>query len=97
MTVWTELWGFEHERARRLFEELTPVPIQESFRLVETSAGYEGQSDLLRDLFELGKNGKQMTAGELTQATEVPFGCFVVAPNPDSLACPSTCRWRRRC
>lgn len=84
LTVWTELWGFEHERARRLFEELTPVPTQESFRIVETSAGYEGQSDLLRDLFELGKSGGQMTAGELTGATGAPLGCFVEAPDPDS-------------
>ena len=85
LTVWTELWGFEHERMRRLFEELTPVPTQESFRLVETSAGYEGQSDLLRDLFEVGKEGKQMTAGELSQLTGAPLECFVEAPNPESL------------
>jgi phage terminase large subunit-like protein len=85
LTVWTELWGFEHERARRLFEELTPVPIQESLRVVETSAGYEGQSDLLRDLFDLGKAGRQMSAGELAQVTGAPLGCFVEAPNPDSL------------
>jgi phage terminase large subunit-like protein len=85
LSVWTELWGFEHERMRRLFDELTPVPIQESFRLVETSAGYEGQSDLLRDLFELAREGKQMTAGELSQVTGASLGCFVEAPNPDSL------------
>ncbi len=84
LTVWTELWGFEHERMRRLFEELTPVPTQESIRIIETSAGYEGQSDLLRSLFELGKEGKQLTAGELSELTGAPLGCFVEAPNPDS-------------
>ncbi len=85
LTVWTELWAYEHERMRRLFEELTPVPTQESLRLIETSAGYEGQSDLLRDLFELGKEGRQLTAGELSQLTGAPPGCFVEAINADSL------------
>ena len=84
LTVWTELWAYEHERDRRLFEELTPVPTQESLRLIETSAGYEGQSDLLRDLFELGKEGRQLTAGELSQLTGAKLGCFVEAPDPDS-------------
>jgi phage terminase large subunit-like protein len=84
LTVWTELWGFEHERMRRLFEELTPVPTQESIRIIETSAGYEGQSNLLRSLFELGKEGKRLTAGELSELTGAPLGCFVEAPNPDS-------------
>lgn len=27
LTLWDELWGFTSERDRRLFEELTPVPI----------------------------------------------------------------------
>ncbi len=84
-TVWTELWGYEHEKERRLFEELTPVPTQESFRIVETSAGYEGQSDLLRDLYELGLSGRRLTAGDLNELTGAPLGCFAEAPNPDSL------------
>lgn len=84
-TVWTELWSIEHEAARRLYEELTPVPTVDSVRLVETSAGYEGQSELLRDLYELGMEGRQLTAGELAALTDTPLMTYVEAPNHDSL------------
>lgn len=79
-TCWTELWGFEHEQSIRLFEELTPVPTLPSVRFVETSAGYEGQSGLLWDLYALGMEGRQLTAGELAEMTDTPVGCFSEAP-----------------
>lgn len=81
-TCWTELWGFEHEQSIRLFEELTPVPTLPSVRFVETSAGYEGQSGLLWDLYALGMAGRQLTAGELAEMTDTPVGCFSEAPSP---------------
>ena len=66
LTTWTELWGYEHEDARRFWEEMTPVPtLPISFRLVETYAGYDGESELLSNLYWLGKDGRQLTAGEL--------------------------------
>jgi phage terminase large subunit-like protein len=85
MTVWTELWAFEHESALRLFEELTPVPTVDSVRLVETSAGYEGQSGLLWELHERGQSGRQLSAGELSGLTGTPLGAFAEAPNEGDL------------
>lgn len=51
----TELWAFTSESSRRLWEELTPVPTRRnSVRFVDTPAGFEGESDLLWQLYLLG-------------------------------------------
>lgn len=69
MTIWTELWGFEHDDALRFWDEMTPVPtVPDSFRLIETYAGYDGESTLLYDLYTLGLAGRQCTAEELARA-----------------------------
>lgn len=66
LSVWTELWGFEDQESRRFWSELTPVPtIPDSLRIVETYAGFEGESKLLYGLYETGLQGHQMTAAEL--------------------------------
>jgi phage terminase large subunit-like protein len=57
MTSFDELWGATSENSRRLWDELTPVPtdvehgLKNSIRLVTTYAGWEGESDLLWDLY----------------------------------------------
>lgn len=52
LTAWDELWGFVTERDRRLYEELCPVPTRKnSIRLITTYAGFEGESELLEDLY----------------------------------------------
>lgn len=54
-TSWDELWAYTSERSRRLWDELTPVPTREqSVRFVSTYAGFEGESDLLFELYKLG-------------------------------------------
>ena len=69
MTIWTELWGFEYEDALKFWVEMTPVPtVPDSFRLIETYAGFDGQSMLLWGLYQLGLEGKQMTAHDLAMA-----------------------------
>lgn len=85
LTVWTELWGFEHEDALRFWDEMTPVPtIPDSLRMVETYAGFENESTLLYSLYEAGtKDGRQLTAGELARATDTPLGAFTEAQNDD--------------
>lgn len=61
----TELWGMEHEGALRFWDELTTVPtIPDSIRLVETYAGFEGESKKLWELYCRGKEGRQLTNGE---------------------------------
>jgi hypothetical protein len=50
-----EIWGFDSERSRRLWDELIPVPTQQiSCRLVTTHAGYSGECELLEELYNKG-------------------------------------------
>lgn len=66
LSIWTELWGFETTEALRFWDELTPVPtLPDSIRVVETYAGYDGESELLRNLYDTGMEGRQLTNGEL--------------------------------
>jgi hypothetical protein len=81
LTVWTELWGYVSEASKRFWTELTPVPTRPfSMRWVETYAGYSEESELLENLYKLGKSGRQLTAGELGD-----LGCFEEATNPEDL------------
>jgi hypothetical protein len=53
--VFDELWGYTSERSRRLYDEMVPVPTRAvSCRLTVTYAGFEGESDLLLDLYRRG-------------------------------------------
>lgn len=81
LTIWTELWGFVHEAALRFWAEMTPSPTRaNSMRWVETYAGYEGESELLWGLYEsVVVNGRQLTAGELADATNTKVGAFAEA------------------
>jgi phage terminase large subunit-like protein len=50
-----ELWGVVSENARRLWDEMVPVPTRKvSCRLVTTYAGFEGESVLLEELHKRG-------------------------------------------
>lgn len=61
LTVWTELWGFEHEDARRFWDELQPVATRKlSQRFIDTYAGYTGESELLQDIWNLAKSGEPL-------------------------------------
>jgi phage terminase large subunit-like protein len=55
----TELWAFEYETARRLYEELTPVP-GDCLRIVDSYAGFEGEGDTLKMLWDRGLSGQQV-------------------------------------
>ena len=68
-SMWTELWGFEHEAALRLWTEMTPVPtVPDSMRIVESYAGFEGESEQLWQLYDRGKTlGRQLTNGEVAR------------------------------
>jgi len=48
-----EIWAVSSENGRRLFEELTSVPTRRnSVKFIATYAGFEGESDLLFDLYK---------------------------------------------
>lgn len=75
-TVWSELWGYSSEEARRFWDELTPVPTRpRSIRYVETYAGYDGESSILNDLEDrMKKEGYRVTRGDLAAlGLEWPF------------------------
>ena len=69
ITVFDELWGFTSERARRVFDEFVPVPTRQiSCRLIVSHAGFENESELLREIYVRGtkqpKIGKDLFAGD---------------------------------
>ena len=59
-----ELWGYQSERSRRLFDELIPVPTQRiSCRLTTTHAGYSGESTLLEEMCRRGAALPELAPG----------------------------------
>jgi hypothetical protein len=72
LVLYSELWAYSSERARRLFEELTPVPTRlNSVAWIETYAGFWDESDLLREMWErifCNMNGTELQSG--VQAVE---------------------------
>lgn len=82
LTVWTELWGFTYAADMKFWAEMAPSPVRrDSVRFIETYAGYEGESELLYNIYSAAVlEGRQLTAGELGD-----LSAFEEAPNPDSL------------
>ncbi len=61
LTVWTELWGFDSELARRFWDEMQPVATRLlSQRFVDTYAGYHGESALLWELWQTALTGDRL-------------------------------------
>jgi hypothetical protein len=61
LTVWTELWGFKLELARRFWDEMQPVATRPlSQRFIDTYAGYAGESELLQDLWDRALKGDRL-------------------------------------
>ena len=55
LAIFDELWAYSSERSRRLFDELVPPPTRKiAGRLTVTYAGFEGESDLLEELYKRG-------------------------------------------
>ncbi len=61
ITIFDELWAYTSESAHRLWDELVPVPTRKvSCRLTVTYAGFEGESDLLENLYKRALKGSQI-------------------------------------
>lgn len=59
----SELWGAHQKAQQRMWSELTlsPMKFGQSFRWIETYAGFTGESPLLEQLYETGvKNGRRV-------------------------------------
>jgi hypothetical protein len=55
ISIFDEIWGVRSERARRLWDEMVPVPNRRiSCRLVVSHAGFENESELLHELYQRG-------------------------------------------
>lgn len=54
LMIYTELWAWRHEAARRMWTEttLSPTKYGQSMRWVETYAGFTGQSPVLEELYK---------------------------------------------
>lgn len=57
LTVWSEMWGYRQRHQERLWTEMTVPPTRwgHAMRLVESYAGYSGESHVLENLYNLGK------------------------------------------
>jgi phage terminase large subunit-like protein len=82
ITVFDELWGYVSERSRRLWDEMVPVPTRRvSIRLTTTYAGFEGESELLEDLYKRGLQGEEIAPALYRRSGLLMFWSHVpVAP-----------------
>jgi phage terminase large subunit-like protein len=61
LVVFDELWGYDSERAQRLYEELTPPPTEpDAWVLVVSYAGFTGESTLLESMYQRGLGGTRV-------------------------------------
>jgi len=59
LVVYEEIWALGSEKARELYEELTPSPPESSaWILTVTYAGFLGESDLLESIYQRGLSGR---------------------------------------
>jgi hypothetical protein len=64
ISVFDELWAFDSERSRRLFDELIPPPTRKvACRLTVTYAGFSGESELLEELYKRGMAQPEVAPG----------------------------------
>jgi phage terminase large subunit-like protein len=69
ISTFDELWGYTSERSRRLWDEMVPPPTRKiACRLTTTYAGFEGESELLEELYKRGlaqpQIGNDLHAGD---------------------------------
>lgn len=83
----SELWGYQYEMGQRLFEELTPLPLSNCLRLIDSYAGYTNESELLQRVWDRGESGERINeewpitlAGQqlsyIHQGTEAQIKCW---------------------
>lgn len=60
VSSWTELWAFRHEGHVRLWEELTPIPGRRSLRIVDSYAGFAGDSPILEPMWARALGGERL-------------------------------------
>lgn len=88
LSCWTELWGYEHENEVRAWHEMTPPPtIVDAMRVVDTYAGYEGESSVLNEIEDRGRAGvRRYVDGFRLPPSYVLYARGVVADDPSLAA-----------
>lgn len=87
MLTWSELWGSNEDAKAKMWVEMTLSPTKrgESFRWIESYAGFARESTLLYSLYELGvKQGQLLWPDKLYDVTDgqpTPLELYV---NPDA-------------
>jgi phage terminase large subunit-like protein len=61
VSSWTELWAFRYENHIRLWEELTPIPNRRSLRIVDSYAGFTGDSPILEPMWSRALAGERLS------------------------------------
>jgi hypothetical protein len=69
ISSWTELWAFRYEGHIRLWEELTPIPNRRSLRIVDSYAGFTGDSPILEPMWSRALAGERIHDTLPTTAT----------------------------
>lgn len=84
-SYWTELWGYTLENERRTWDEMTPPPtVRDSIRVVDTYAGYEGESTLLNGIEDRLKAGERLYEGGYTlPAAYLAYAEGCIRDNPE--------------
>lgn len=60
VSSWTETWAFRYEGHVRLFEELTPIPNCRSLRIIDSYAGFSGDSPILEPMWDRALAGERL-------------------------------------
>ncbi len=60
VSSFTELWAYRHEAHVRLWEELTPIPNRRSLRIVDSYAGFAGDSPILEPMWQRALAGERL-------------------------------------
>jgi phage terminase large subunit-like protein len=64
ISTFDELWAFTSESSRRLWDEMVPPPTRKlACRLTVTYAGFEGESQLLEEIYKRGLSQPQISDG----------------------------------
>lgn len=69
----TEVWALVWESHTRLYEELTPPPLVGALRIVDSYAGWQGESILLENIWNRAKAGKQLTDNLYLQGQQLSY------------------------
>lgn len=53
VTLWDELWAYQSDLSRKMWDEMTPIPtVRNSLRVIVTYAGFINESKLLWDIYK---------------------------------------------